>query len=348
MSPVGVDLAGRRVGDGAPCYVIAEVGSNHNGDLKMARELIDVAAEARVDAVKFQTYTGTDLYSSRTPSFDYLGSDVRPHELLDSIALPRDWQAELADHCAGRGVAFMSSPFDRAAVDQLDALDVPAFKIASFEIVDLGFIEYVAERGRPVIISTGMATLAEIDEAVTTCRSVGNEQIILLQCASLYPAPAETMNLSAIPALEAAFGLPVGLSDHTPGTHLAAASVALGARMVEKHFTLDRSLPGPDHPFAIEPEELRDLVHHVRDVELALGDGRKTGPSSAEAEEMFTKARRSIIAAAPIPAGTEITSEMLTVKRPGFGIKPRLIDAVVGRRARVDIEFDDVITWEMV
>jgi sialic acid synthase SpsE len=342
-----IRLGHRTIGNGHACYVIAEVGANHNRDLDVARRLIDAAADAGVDAVKFQTYSGRALYSSHTPRFDYLDElGAKPvHELLDELALPREWHEVLARHCADRGVHFFSSPFDRDAVDELDALDVVAFKVASFEIVDLEFVRYIASKGRPMIVSTGMCTLGEIDDAVTAARDGGSDAIALLQCASLYPAPASVMNLRSIPAMAAAFGVPVGLSDHTTGIHVAPAAVALGARLLEKHVTLDRSMSGPDHPFAIEPKELADLVAHVRDVEDALGDGVKRGPSDEEAVEMYTKARRSIVAATAIPAGTVVRREMLCVKRPGFGIAPKLIDSVVGRTARRDIAYDDVVTW---
>ncbi|GIU85801.1 MAG: N-acylneuraminate-9-phosphate synthase [Acidimicrobiia bacterium] len=345
-----VRIGSREVGPGRPCYVIAEAGANHDRDLDVARRLIDVAAEAGADAVKFQTYSGRTLYSTKTPRFDYLGElgAKPPHELLDEIALPRDWQPLLAAHCRDAGIEFLSSPFDRRAVDELDALDVAAFKIASFELVDLPLIGYAAAKRRPVILSTGMATLGEVEEAVETARAAGADGICLLQCASLYPAPPEVMNLRAIATMRAAFGVPVGLSDHTLGTHIAPAAVAIGADLVEKHFTLDRTRVGPDHPFAVEPAELKELVARIRDVEAALGDGRKRGPSEAEMAEMYGKARRSVVAACAIPAGTPITREMLTVKRPGFGIKPKFIDALVGRRARVDIDEDEVVTWEMV
>lgn len=345
-----IRLADRMVGDDHPCYVIAEAGANHNRDLERARRLIDVAADAGADAVKFQTYSGRTLYSTKTPSFDYLAgvTDKKPHELLEDISLPREWQPVLAAHCRDRGVAFMSSPFDRDAVDELDALDVPAFKVASFELVDLPFLEYVGGKGRPIIISTGMATLGEIEEALDACHRGGAVEFALLQCASVYPAPPETINLRTIPMMKKAFGVPVGLSDHTLGTHVASASIAVGANLVEKHFTVDRSLPGPDHPFALEPDELTAMIRHIRDVEQALGSGRKEGPSGPEAEEMYLKARRSVVAACDISSGTRLTREMLTVKRPGFGIKPRFIDALVGRTASRDIEADDVITWEML
>lgn len=345
-----IRLGERVVGDGAPCFVVAEAGANHDRDLDTARRLVDVAAEAGADAVKFQTYTGSNLYSRHTPPFEYLGElGQKPaHELLDEIALPRDWQPLLAQHAAEQGIAFMSSPFDREAVDELDALDVPAFKIASFEIVDLPFIEYVGSKRRPLILSTGMATLDEIGEALDAARRGGATEFALLQCASVYPAPPEIMNLRAMHTMRDTFGVPVGLSDHTLGIHVASAAVAAGAELIEKHFTLDRTRTGPDHAFAIEPGELRDLVRHVRDVEAALGTGEKVGPSDAEASEMYRNARRSVVAATTIPAGTVVTREMLTVKRPGFGIKPNRIDDVVGRTARRTIEIDEVVTWDLV
>jgi sialic acid synthase SpsE len=343
-----IHIGGRPVGGDAPCYVIAEAGANHNRDFDIARRLVDAAADAGADAVKFQTYSGAGLYSTKTPRFEYLGGlGAKPvHELLDEIALPRDWQPHLAVHCRDRGIEFLSSPFDRAAVDELDAIGVAALKIASFEIVDLGLVRYAAATRRPLILSTGMCTIGEIDEAVRAARDAGGAELALLQCASLYPAPPNIMNLRAIPALEAAFGVPAGLSDHTLGTHIAPAAVALGARIVEKHFTLDRTMAGPDHPFAVEPKELTELVARVRDVEAALGDGVKRGPSREEEVEMYTKARRSIVAARAIPAGTRVTADMLCVKRPGTGVAPRFFDAVVGRVASRDIDYDDLITWD--
>jgi sialic acid synthase SpsE len=343
-----LSIAGRAVGDGHPVYVIAEAGANHNRDLEIARELIDVAAASGADAVKFQTYTGRDLYSSRTPKFEYLQDDRSPAELLDAIALPREWQPELAAHAAQRGIHFFSSPFDRSAVDSLVEVGVPAMKIASFEIVDLGLIEYAAATGLPMIISCGMATYGEIDDALGAVAAAGNPQVALLRCASVYPSPPEIMNLRAIPTMRAAFGVPVGLSDHTLGIAVAPASVAVGASLVEKHFTLSREMEGPDHPFALEPSELEQMVAGIREVEAALGSGRLEGPSEEESGEMFRLARRSIVAAAEIPRGTVLDLSMLTVKRPGYGIAPKYLPAVVGRVASVDIPFDEIITWEML
>ena len=287
-------IGGRAVGDGEPCFVIAEAGANHNRDLALARELIAVAAEAGADAVKFQTYSAETLYSKKTPRFSYLErlSDQSTWDLVKAIELPREWQAELAAEATKRGLQFMSTPFDHRAVDELAALRVPAYKIASFEIVDLPLIEKAARVGRPMIISTGLADYEDIADAVAACRRAGNDQIALLQCASLYPAPPARINLRAMATRRQAFGAVVGLSDHTLGIHVAVASVAAGAAIVEKHYTMSRTLRGPDHPFAIEPNELADMVRQIRDVEAALGDGRKTGPASDELE-MHAKARRN-------------------------------------------------------
>jgi len=344
-----VKIGERWVGEGEPCFVIAEAGANHNRDLAMGKELIDVAADAGADAVKFQTYSAETLYSKKTPRFSYLEglSDKDTWDLIKAIELPREWQGELAAHAARRGVRFLSTPFDHRAVDELAALGVPAYKIASFEIVDLPLIGYAASRGRPMILSTGLASYEDIADAIAACAGAGNRDVMLLQCASLYPAPPARMNLRAMDTMRRAFAVPVGLSDHSLGIHVASAGVALGASVVEKHFTLDRRLPGPDHPFAIEPGELRDMVKQIRDVEAALGDGLKLGPAPEE-EEMHQKARRSLIAACAIPGGTRIERSMIAIKRPGFGIRPKFVDLVVGRIAQVDIEEDTVLTWEML
>jgi len=345
-----IQIAGRPVGGGASAYVIAELGANHNRDMGRARELIDRAAEAGVDAVKLQVYSGSALYSSKTPSFRYLQPVSRKPaaELLEEVALPRQWLEPLADHARARGVHFFATPFDAEAVAQLQAVGAVAMKIASFELVDLELIAAAAASGLPLILSCGMASYGEIEDALATARRAGCEQVALLRCASLYPAPPQTMNLRAMATMRTAFGVPVGLSDHTTGIAVALGACALEMDLLEKHFTLDRTLPGPDHPFAIEPPQLRELVTGIRAIESALGNGRVEGPSGAEAQEMYRLARRSVIAARPIPAGSQIAREQLVVKRPGYGIAPKDIERVVGRIARVDIEADEVITWEKV
>jgi sialic acid synthase SpsE len=348
--PSGFEIGGRPVGEGEPAYVIAEAGANHNRDPAIARELIDVAAEAGADAVKFQTYSGESLYSTKAPGFEYLAplSDKSPSELLEEIALPREWQGELRDHAAARGIAFFSSPFDSDAVAELDALGVPAMKIASFEIVDPRLIAAAARSGRPLLISTGMATLGEVEEALRWATAAGAEAIGLMQCTSVYPAPAERANLRAMATMRTAFGVPVGLSDHTTGIAVPIAAAALGAAFVEKHFTLDRTMEGPDHPFALEPEELKAMVAGIREAQSALGDGRKRGPGPEEEKEMYRLARRSLVLVGDHPAGTVLSEEMLSAKRPGFGVAPKDLEKVLGRPLRVAVEHDDVLTWEML
>lgn len=344
------EIADRPIGSSAPCYVIAEAGANHNRDLGVARELIDVARDAGADAVKFQVYSGRALYSSKTPRFNYLrdSADKPTAELLEDIALPREWIGDLASYARASGIQFFATPFDADAVDELREAGVPAMKIASFELVDLELIAAAAAVGLPLILSCGMASYGEIDDALDAAARAGAAQVALLRCASLYPAPPQIMNLRAMSTMRAAFGVPVGLSDHTTGIAVALGARGMGMELLEKHFTLDRTMAGPDHPFALEPDELRALVTGVRAIEQALGSGQLEGPSALEDQEMYRLARRSLIAARDIPAGTVIAREHLTVKRPGYGIAPKDMERVVGRTARVDIEADDIVTWEMV
>ena len=345
-----LEIAGCTVGANAPCYVVAEAGANHNRDIGLARALIDVAADAGADAVKFQVYTGTALYSSRTPRFGYLRgiADKPTSELLEDVALPREWIGDLAAHARTCGIPLFATPFDIAAVEELREAGVPAMKIASFELVDLELIAAAAATGLPLILSCGMASYGEIEDALDAAARAGAEQLALLRCASLYPSPPEIMNLRAMSTMRSAFGVPVGLSDHTTGIAVALGARGIGMELLEKHFTLDRAMHGPDHPFAIEPGELRELVAGIRAIEHALGSGQLEGPSALEAQEMYTLARRSLIAARDIPAGTAITREHLVVKRPGYGIAPKDIEHVVGRTARVDIEADEILMWEMI
>ncbi len=347
--PLEFAIGERMVGPGHATYVIAEAGSNHNRDLDMARRLIDVAADAGADAVKFQTYSGA-LYSTKTPGFKYLEptTDLSPSELLEDIALPRGWQPELAAYAAERRIHFFSTPFDLDAVRELDALGVPVLKIASFEIVDPGLISAAAATGRPLIISTGMAVLGEIEDALAAAAAGGAPAVGLMQCTSTYPAPADRMNLRAMATMERAFHVPVGLSDHSLGIAVPIAASALGAAFVEKHYTLDRTLPGPDHSFALEPDELTAMVSGIREAQAALGDGRKDGPNPEEREEMYGLARRSLIAARDLPAGTVLEAGMVTTKRPGFGIAPKHLDLVLGRALKIDVEEDEILLWDML
>ena len=340
-----VRINNRQIGEEEHCFIIAEAGSNHNGSLEQAKKLIDVAAEAGADAVKFQIYQAENLYSKYTPEFSYLkGQNV--YELIKSVETPREWIKELAGYCKAKNIIFLATPFDFEAVDLMDTY-IPAFKIASFEITDLELIKYAAGKGKPMIISTGMANLGEIEDAISAIKSVGNEDIILLHCNSLYPTPVEVVNLRVMETMRTAFKVPVGFSDHTIGIHIPIAAVTIGACVIEKHFTLDRTLPGPDHSFAIEPDELKEMVKCIRDIEKARGSGIKE-KSDLESEEIYVKARRSIHAKINIPEGAKITRDMLVIKRPGYGIKPKFIDIVVGRAAKKDIKEDEWITWDMV
>jgi len=340
-----VTIGDSEIGEGYPAYIIAEVGSNHNGDIVQAKRLIDVAASSGADAVKFQIFKADQLYSHFTPEFSYLkGQDT--YQLMERLETPRQWIRELASHCREKEIDFLATPFDFDAVNLLEP-HVPAYKISSFEIGDHELIRHAALKQKPVILSTGMASLGEIEDAIHTIQSAGNEDIILLHCTSLYPAPVHQVNLRAIRTLAHAFFRPVGFSDHTTGIHVPLAAIGIGACVLEKHITLSRKMTGPDHAFAIEPGELAEMIRNIRDVESAMGTGIKQRCQS-ESEEMYLKARRSIHAGVDIPRGTAITRDMLVVKRPGYGIAPKDISLVVGRKARLDIHRDQWIVWDMI
>ncbi len=334
------------VGGKNPCFVIAEIGSNHNNDYDMVLRLIDKAAEAGVDAVKFQTFRASSHYSKNTPNFEYL-KDSDTYKLIESLEINRDWHLPLKEYCDSVGVVFLSSPCDSDAIDELDQIGVAAFKLASFDLPDISLIKKMAKKGRPIILSTGMANLMDIQRAINISHSVGNDEIALLQCTSLYPAPVELSNLYAMKTMKQAFGVVTGYSDHTMGEHVCIAAAALGASIIEKHFTLDRGMKGPDHKFAIEPKELKNMVRHIRDVESSISDGVKNGPRPEE-KDMFEKGRRSMHAACDIKKGEKITKDMLTVKRPGFGLPPYLEKHLINRVARRKIAKDEWITWEMI
>lgn len=342
-----INIGGKIVGKDHPAYVIAEIGSNHNQDWDIAIRTIDAAVEAGVDAVKFQTFRA-DVHVSkfaRMPSYLMEGESIQ--ELLRSLELDRTWHRPLMAYCIQRGVHFFSSPCDFEAVDELAALDVPAMKVASFDLTDLRLISHIAKTGKPVILSTGLADWMDIQRALDACYKVGNHQVILLQCTSLYPAPTEMSNLRAMESMSSAFFVPTGYSDHTIGDTVTCAAVAMGACMIEKHFTLDRNLPGPDHSFAMEPHELKEMVQRIRTIEAARGDGIKNGPRGPEIE-MAEKVRRSIHAARDIAEGEVIDEGMLAIKRPGLGISPHLLPELIGRKAKRSIPGDHHITWDML
>lgn len=346
MTDIILQIGRHIVGDGQRCFVVAEVGSNHNQSLDLAIQHIEAAADAGVDAVKFQTFRAVAHYSRKAPSFSYLGNSDT-FSLIESLELNWQWHKQLKDRADELGLEFFSTPSDIEAINHLADLGVYAYKVASFELPDTVLIGNVARQQQVVILSTGMATWSDIQNAVEACRTERNQKIILLQCTSLYPAPPELSNLASMSLMRRVFGLLTGYSDHTLGDHIAVAAVALGACVLEKHFTLSRTLPGPDHSFATEPSEMKALVAKIRDIELAIGDGIKNGPRPEELE-MATKARRSLHAGRDIRIGEIINRDDIVIKRPGLGISPSLLPYVIGRTARVDIEHDLWITWNML
>lgn len=328
-----------------PCYIIAEIGSNHNGNYDQACEMIEKAADAKVNAVKFQTFKAASHYSRKTGKMSLYKENI--YDLIEKLEIDRSWHARLAELCYKKGIDFLDSPCDSDAVKLALSVDMPLMKIASFDMVDIRLVNEISKTGKGVIFSAGMATMSEIETAVTICRKNKNNRIAVLQCTSIYPAPGYLSNLNAMATIRLAFNVLTGYSDHTMGDHIPCAAVALGARIVEKHYTLDRNMKGPDHAFAIEPEELGVMVQKIREIEQALGDGMKNGPRKEE-EEFYRNARRSIIARRSVKKGDTILEDDVVIKRPGYGIHPFLINTVIGRIAQTDIEADSPITWDMI
>lgn len=346
-----IDFGGRLIGEGHPAFVIAEAGVNHNGDLELGKSLIREAKAAGADAIKFQSYKAGKISTRTAPRYwvepdDPDGSQYDTFRKLDSFG-PEE-HAALFRYARECDLLCFSAPFDDEAVDMLDELGVPGFKIASADLTDHPLLNRVAAKGKPVILSTGLATIPEIGEAVAVVRAQGNDQILLLHCTLQYPCDPENANLRMMLHMKAAFpGVPVGLSDHTLGIAVPQAAVALGAVAVEKHYTVDKTLPGsPDHHLSVDPGDLKQMMDGIRTIEKAMGRYEK-GPVEAESEA-YRYARRSIVTARDIPAGTVLTRDMLTFKRPGTGIYPKFVDVVVGRTASRDIPEDTVLEWTMI
>jgi N,N'-diacetyllegionaminate synthase len=347
---MAISIGGRRAGKGEPCLIIGEAGVNHNGNPELARKLVDAAAEAGCDAVKFQTFKADRVCSPAAPKAAYqqqtTGTEESQLDMGRKLELPFTVFQELHQYAATRGILFLSTPFDYESADFLAALQVPAIKIPSGEITNLPFLEHVARDGYPLIISTGMATMEEVAVALETVYNADNRQVILLHCVSNYPADPAGMNLRAMRTLEDAFGVAVGLSDHTVGTEVAFAAVALGACIIEKHFTLSCQLPGPDHRASLEPQELARLVKGIRTIEAALGDGVKR--PVAEEVNVASVARRSLVAAQFIPAGTALTVDMIDILRPGTGLPPVMRSQLLGRLVKRDVEAGAILGLEML
>jgi N-acetylneuraminate synthase/N,N'-diacetyllegionaminate synthase len=328
--------------------IIAEAGVNHNGSPDLARRLVDAAKKAGADAVKFQTFQAEKLASRTAGKAAYQKKQTPPREsqleMLRALELDAEAHRKLLSHCRKAGITFLSSPFDEESANLLECLGVSLLKIPSGEITNLPFLRHVAGKKIPLILSTGMATLGEVEEALETISSIAPIGVTLLHCVTEYPAPYEQVNLLAMETLRKAFRVPVGYSDHTPGIEVPIAAVALGAEVIEKHFTLDKNLPGPDHKASLDPEEFMQMVSAIRRVESALGDGIKR-PAECERKNM-TIARKSLVALRDIRPGERLTGDMVTIKRPGDGISPRDLEKILGLQVVIAVGADEVLTWD--
>ena len=342
-----IRIGDRWVGPGHPTYVIAEIGSNFDGDLDQAKYLADLARECGADAAKFQSFRADQIVSRtgfRVKCSFQANWDRPVYDVYRAAEFPRAWHGELADHCRSIGIDFFSSPYDRDAVDLLCQLEVPALKIGSGDITHLELLRYIARTAKPLILATGASTLGEVEEAVDILRAEGNDQIILLQCVTQYPAPIDQANIRAMQTLAQAFDLPVGYSDHTPGITVPLGAVALGACVIEKHFTFDKTRRGPDHPHALDVAEMKEMVRHIRLLEQALGSPVKR-VEPCESETVILQ-RRCLFAARDIPAGKRIAADDIIALRPMIGIPPKFLPLVVGRQAQADISAGEPITWD--
>jgi N-acetylneuraminate synthase/N,N'-diacetyllegionaminate synthase len=345
-----IKIGNKWIGKGYPVFIIAEAGVNHNGDLSLAKKLIDLAKGSGADAVKFQTFKAEEIVTPRIGKASYQKNITSPqesqYEMLKRLELKDSDFKTLAAYANKKNIIFLSSPFDKKSVDLLEEIGVSAFKIASGEITNLPLLEYIAKKDKPIILSTGMASLDEIKQALQVINTAGKQEVILLHCVTSYPVKIEEVNLKAIITLGKKFNLLVGFSDHTEGIIAPAAAVVLGACIIEKHFTLDKNLPGPDHSASLGPEELKSLVRAVRDTEKALGNGLKQPTAAEEAIKIY--ARKSIVAKVDIPRGVYIKEDMLSIKRAGKGIEPKYLKDIVGKIIKRSIKKDQPLFMELI
>ncbi len=334
-----------KIVQGKHAFIIAEAGVNHNGSLKNALRLVDVAVKAKCDAVKFQTFITEEVISKKAPKAKYqtqtTGSADSQFEMVKKLELNRKDHDTIAAYCRTKGILFLSTPFDMKSADMLEDMGVPLFKIPSGEITNFPFLTHIARKKKPIILSTGMSTLAEVRAALEVIHRAGNKHIILLQCVTAYPALLDALNLRAMVTMRESFQIPVGFSDHSLGINAAIAATALGACVIEKHFTLDKAMPGPDHRASLEPIELVSMVQAIRDVGLALGDGIKK-PALCE-KENIPIARKSVVVVTDLPKGHRLTRADIAIKRPGTGIPPRDIHRVMGKVLKRGKKADDVL-----
>lgn len=342
-------IGNREIGNGHPTYIIAEMSANHAGDIERAKEIIHAAKEAGADCIKIQTYTpDTITIDCDLPYFhisDGTWSGENLYQLYQKTFTPWEWQRELKEEADKLQIDFFSSPFDNTAVDFLEEIGVKFYKIASFELVDIPLIEYVASKKKPIIMSTGMATLAEIDEAVAAVRRQENDDLALLRCASAYPAITDEMNLRTMQNMKETFGVPVGLSDHSMGAVGAVTAVALGASIIEKHFCLDRAIENPDSSFSMNPSEFKQMVKDVRQAEMAIGCV-KYGPTRQEMGNL--QFRRSIFCVKDIKKGEKITRDNVRIIRPGYGLVPKYYNEIMGQKALQDIRRGTPLQFDMI
>ena len=348
MTPI--EIGNRCIGSGCPSYIIAEISASHRQQFDEAIRLIEAAKEAGADAVKLQTYTPDTLtIKCNAPEFRISGGTLWDgktfYDLYSEAYMPWEWQPKLKEMADNLGIDLFSTPYDKTAVDFLEGMGVPAYKVASFEIVDIPLIEYIASKGKPIIISTGMTTPAEIDEAIKAARRGGASQVALLKCTSAYPASPEEMNLRTIPDMARKFGVPVGLSDHTLGIAVPVAAVALGACIIERHFTLSRGTPSPDSAFSLEPDEFKTMVEAVRTAEKALG---QISYKVSEQEAKSRVFRRSLFVVRDVKKGEIFTEENVRSIRPGYGLPPRHLKDVLGRRAAQHIQRGTPLGWQLI
>lgn len=342
-----IDIANHQIGDNYPCFIIAEIGTNHNKNKEIAKELIDIAADAGANAVKFQTFRPTDIVHPEIPANAYghfhTSEKKYWYEILENFVLPESWYQELWNYAHKKGIIAISTAVSPDGVDFLMDLNVPAFKVASMDLNYFPLLEKLAKTKKTIILSTGMSYISEIDEAVRYIKKNGNDQIIITYCVSNYPAKPDQLNLKQIPLLEQIFNTPVGFSDHSLGTNSSIAAVALGAKVIEKHITLDRKMEGPDHSFSLEPLELKNLVSGIREVELAIRSKVGIDPNEISKREEF---RRSIVTKVKVNKGDIITMEKIQFTRPGNGIEPKDLEKILGCKVNKDLLPNTVLKWE--
>jgi N,N'-diacetyllegionaminate synthase len=344
-----IQIKDKIIGTDFPCFIVAEAGVNHNGKIDLAQKLVDIAVAAHADAVKFQTFMAEGVVTSDTEIADYarknIGKNIKQIDMLRKCELSYDDFKVLKEYCDKKNIIFLSSPHSFDAIDFLQDL-VPAYKFGSGDLTNIPALQYAAKKNKPLLLGTGMATLEEVKHAIYAVNTLGNTQIVVLHCTTSYPCSYEDVNLRAMTTMQQKLDCPVGYSDHTLGLLVPPLAVALGATIIEKHFTLDKKLSGPDHKASLEPEELTEMIRRIRDVEKILGSSEKK-PTDSE-KTIMKNVRKSIVAAKNIRKNEIIKKEMLTIKRPGIGISPEDIEKIIGKKTKKDIIFDEILRWDMV